>query len=197
LYNGSTFGGKTVETFEGGANSKSAGGDATSTGYYIRKFLDPSAEKMQNLYPSTSDQDWIFIRYAEVLLNYAEAQNEAAGPDASVYEAINRLRQRPSVNQPPLPNGMSQDEMRQQIRNERRVELSFEEHRFFDIRRWGIAKQVLNGPVYGMKITKTGNTFTYERVTVETRSFPDKLQVLPIPQAEVDKNPAAKQILGW
>jgi hypothetical protein len=198
LYNGSVFGGKTVETFEGGANSKSVSDDASNTGYYIRKFLDPSEAKMTQLYPNTSEQDWIFIRYAEVLLNYAEAQNEAVGPDATVYDAINQVRSRPSVNQPPLPAGLSQADMRQRIRNERRVELSFEEHRYFDIRRWDIAKEVLNGPVYGMKITKTGaNTFNYERIVFENRVFQDKHLVLPIPQAEIDKNPAAKQIAGW
>jgi hypothetical protein len=197
LYNGSEFGGKKVETFEGGANSKSVSDDASNTGYYIRKFLYPSAEKMAQLYPSTSDQDWIFLRYAEVLLNYAEAHNEAVGPDATVYDAINQLRSRPSVNQPPLPAGLSQADMRQRIRNERRVELSFEEHRYFDIRRWGIAKEVLNGPLYGMKITKTATGFNYERIIFENRVFQDKMVVLPIPQAEIDKNPAAKQIAGW
>lgn len=197
LHNGSVFSGKPVETFDGGANSKAAGPDGTNTGYYLRKFLDPRPEKVANLYPSTSDQDWIFFRYAEVLLNYAEAQNEAAGPDATVYNAINMLRTRPGVNMPALPVGLSKDEMRQRIRNERRVELAFEEHRFFDVRRWGIAKQVLNGPAQGMKITKTGNTFTYTRFTFENRVFLDKMIVLPIPQAEIDKNPAAKQIAGW
>jgi hypothetical protein len=197
LYNGSVFGGKTVETFEGGANSKSVSDDASNTGYYIRKYLNPSMEKMTQLYPNTSDQDWIYIRYAEVLLNYAEAQNEAVGPDATVYDAINQVRSRPSVNQPPLPAGLSQADMRLQIRNERRVELSFEEHRYFDIRRWGIAKDVLNGPMYGMKITQNGNAFTYERIVFEERVFLDKMVVLPIPQSEIDKNPAAKQIAGW
>jgi hypothetical protein len=197
LYNGSVFGGKTVETFEGGANSKSVSDDASNTGYYIRKYLNPSMEKMTQLYPNTSDQDWIYIRYAEVLLNYAEAQNEAVGPDATVYDAINQVRSRPSVNQPPLPAGLSQADMRLQIRNERRVELSFEEHRYFDIRRWGIAKHVLNGPMYGMKITQNGNAFTYERIVFEERVFLDKMVVLPIPQSEIDKNPAAKQIAGW
>ncbi|HZF63360.1 MAG TPA: RagB/SusD family nutrient uptake outer membrane protein [Chitinophagaceae bacterium] len=197
LYNGSVFGGKTVETFEGGANSKSVSDDASNTGYYIRKYLNPSMEKMTQLYPNTSDQDWIYIRYAEVLLNYAEAQNEAVGPDATVYDAINQVRSRPSVNQPPLQAGLSQADMRMQIRNERRVELSFEEHRYFDIRRWGIAKDVLNGPMYGMKITQNGNAFTYERIVFEERVFLDKMVVLPIPQSEIDKNPAAKQIAGW
>ncbi len=67
----------------------------------------------------------------------------------------------------------------------------------FHVRRWGIAKQVLNGPTYGMKITKTGNGYTYERIVFENRVFLDKMVVLPIPQAEIDKNPAAKQIAGW
>jgi hypothetical protein len=201
LYNGSIFGEgasrDTIETFEGGDNSASASGDASNTGYYIRKFLDPSYAKMTQLYPSTSDQDWIFLRYAEVLLNYAEAQNEAVGPDESVYIAINQVRARPSVNQPPLPAGLSQTDMRERIRNERRVELSFEDQRFFDIRRWGIAKQVLNGPIYGMKITQAGNGFNYERIVFEERVFTDKMMVLPIPQSEIDKNKAVKQIAGW
>jgi hypothetical protein len=195
LYNGAVFGGDTVETFVGGANTK--GDDATNTGYNIRKFLYESPDKMEQLYPSTSDQDWIFIRYAEVLLNYAEAQNEAVGPDQSVYDAVNMIRSRQSVNQPQLTPGLSQADMRQRIRNERRVELSFEEHRYFDIRRWGIAKDVLNGPVYGMKITPNGNAFTYERIVFENRVFLDKMVVLPIPQSEIVKNPAAKQIAGW
>ena len=87
--------------------------------------------------------------------------------------------------------------MRLRIQNERRVELCFEEHRFFDIRRWDIAKTVLNGPLYGMKITKSGTTFNYERIIFENRVFLDKMIVLPIPQVEIDKNPAAKQIAGW
>ena len=87
--------------------------------------------------------------------------------------------------------------MREKIRNERRIELAFEEHRFFDIRRWGIAESLLNGPLYGMRIEKDGDNYTYTKFEFETRSFPSKLYVLPIPQNEIDKNPAAKQILGW
>lgn len=192
FYNGSTFAGKTVETFEGGSNSKAAGTDATNTGYYLRKFHDPA---ITVLYPNSSDQDWIYIRYAEVLLNYAEAQNEAVGPDATVYDAIKQLRDRAGIS--PLVAGLSKEDMRTRIRNERRVELAFEEHRFFDIRRWGIAKQVLNGPIRGMRITKTGPTFTYTPFVFETRTFTDKMYVMPIPQFEVDRNPSAGQIGGW
>jgi hypothetical protein len=76
------------------------------------------------------------------LLNYAEAKNEASGPDASVYSAINAIRKRAGM--PDLEAGLSKDQMRAKIRNERRIELAFEEHRFFDIRRWKIAESLLN-----------------------------------------------------
>ncbi len=164
------------------------------TGYFLRKFHDEDLV----LYATNSDQDWIFIRYAEVLLNYAEAQNEASGPDGSVYDAINTIRSRPSVNMPSLPAGLSQSEMREKIRNERRIELAFEEHRYFDIRRWGIANQVYND-MQAMDIVKNPDgTFTYQvRHNYEIRDFVEKMNVIPIPQDEIDKNPEANQILGW
>lgn len=192
VYNGSTFRGHVMEMYPGGADVTTQPEDS-KTGYNLRKFHD----ERYTIYTKSSDQDWVYIRYAEVLLNYAEAQNEAGGPDASVYDAINAIRKRSSTNMPDLPAGLSKDEMRNRIRNERRVELAFEEHRFFDIRRWRIAESLLNGPVYGLKIEKVGNSFSYTRYPFETRSFPFKMYVFPIPQSEIDKNPAAKQIAGW
>ncbi len=187
VHNGATFRGREVELFEGGQDRS-----FIHTSYFLRKFHDEDLV----IYSQSSDQDWIFMRYAEVLLNYAEAKNEASGPDASVYNAINAIRDRAGM--PDLPEGLSQDQMRAEIRNERRIELAFEEHRFFDIRRWRIAEDVLNGPILGMKITRNENgTFNYEKVEFEERNFPYKLHVLPIPQDEIDKNPAAEQILGW
>lgn len=190
VHNGSTFRGRVIELFAGGADVTGRAED-TKTGYILRKFH----EEQYVLYTKSSDQDWIFIRYAEVLLNYAEAKNEASGPDATVYSAINAIRKRAGM--PDLETGLSKDQMRAKIRNERRIELAFEEHRFFDIRRWKIAESLLNGPLYGIKMTKSGNTITYTRYAFENRGFPSKLYVLPIPQSEVDKNPAAKQIAGW
>ncbi|MEO6685150.1 MAG: RagB/SusD family nutrient uptake outer membrane protein [Dyadobacter sp.] len=190
VYNGSTFRGHVMEMYDGGADVTHQPED-TQTGYQTRKFHD----ERYTIYTKSSDQDWIFIRYAEVLLNYAEAQNEATGPDASVYEAINAIRKRAGM--PALDAGLSKSEMRDKIRNERRVELVFEEHRFFDIRRWGIAQSLLEGPVYGLKIAKTASGMTYTKYPFETRHFPSKLVVFPIPQSEMDKNPAAKQIAGW
>lgn len=193
VHNGSTFRGRVIELFAGGADVTGRAED-TKTGYILRKFH----EEQYVLYTKSSDQDWIFIRYAEVLLNYAEAKNEASGPDQSVYDAINAIRSRASVNMPPLTAGLTKDQMRDKIRNERRIELAFEEHRFFDIRRWKIAESLLNNVgLIGMKMTKSGSTITYTRYVFETRGFPSKLYVLPIPQSEIDKNPAAKQINGW
>lgn len=192
VYNGSTFRGHVMEMYPGGADVTNQPEDSR-TGYNIRKFH----EEKYPIYTKTCDQDWTFIRYAEVLLNYAEAQNEAIGPDASVYAAVNAVRQRPSTNMPPLSGGLSKTQMRDRIRNERRIELAFEEHRFFDIRRWRIAETLLNGPLYGTKYAKTGNTITYTRYAFENRSFPFKMYVFPIPQSEIDKNPALKQIAGW
>jgi len=191
VHNESTFRGRVIEMYEGGREGDP--GAFMTTRYFLRKFHDENLI----LYSHSSDQDWIFIRYAEVLLNYAEAQNEAVGPDASVYDAINQIRQRVGI--PDLDAGLGQSEMRDKIRNERRIELAFEEHRFFDIRRWGIAQNLLDGkPVYGMTITKNPDgSFSYAKMEVETRSFPERLYVLPIPQSEVDKAPTLKQINGW
>ncbi|MCM4157279.1 RagB/SusD family nutrient uptake outer membrane protein [Gramella sp. AN32] len=187
VHNGATFRGREVELFVGGRDI-----NFIHTGYFLRKFHNEDLV----IYSQSSDQDWIFMRYAEVLLNYAEAQNEATGPDGTVYDAINSIRSRAGM--PDLPQGLTKDSMREEIRNERRIELAFEEHRFFDIRRWRIAEDLLNGPLLGMKITRNEDgSFTYEKDEFEQRNFPYKLYVLPIPQDEIDKNPEAEQILGW
>jgi hypothetical protein len=112
----------------------------------------------------------ILIRYAEVLLNYAEAQNEAGGPDSSVYAAVNEVRSR--VGMPNLPPALGQAEMRARIRNERRVELCFEAmHRYLDIVRWRVGVQEINGLQAG-----TGVTYV----------FADHNHLWPIPQSEID-----------
>jgi len=190
VYNGSTFRGHVMQMYPGGDDVTGQPEDS-KTGYQLRKFAD----ERYAVYTKSSDQDWLYIRYAEVLLNYAEAQNEVSGPDQSIYSALNVIRSRAGM--PNLPQGLSKDDLRTRIRNERRVELAFEEHRFFDIRRWHIAESLLNGPLYGLKIQKTATGFTYTRYAFENRQFPSKLNVFPIPQSEVDKNPAAKQINGW
>ena len=158
------------------------------TGYYLRKFLN-DAYPIDNPWSVAGAQPWIYMRYAEILLNYAEAQNEAVGPDQSVYSAINSIRARASVNMPPLPAGLSQTDMRTAIQNERRVELAFEEHRFYDVRRWKIADQTENVPAYGMSVAVNAaapSGFTYtKKVALTGRTFSTKEYWLPIPLAEI------------
>jgi hypothetical protein len=145
-------------------------------------------------------QPWIYLRYAEVLLNYAEAQNEAVGPDASVYSAVNLVRQRASVNQPALLAGLSQSDMRDAIRRERQVELAFEEHRFYDVRRWKIADVTENVPAYGVTVVVgTGGSYVYTRkVALSGRLFAEKNYWLPIPRAEIQaSNDQLSQNFGY
>ncbi len=194
LYEGAIFRERAIETRLGGLDGIEKNGDATKTGYYMRKFLDEAKEDYANVQGSNN---WIVMRYAEVLLNYAEAQNEDAGPDANVYNAMNELRAR--VNMPPLPAGLNKDQMRERIRNERRVELAFEEHRFFDVRRWGIAEDVLNKPIHGIRIGPNGELSGpgFGIIETENRTFLPRHYLAPIPQSEIDKNPKLEQNPGY
>lgn len=125
-------------------------------------------------YSTRSDQDWIHIRYADVLLMYAEARNELNGPDASVYDAINMVRARPGVDMPPLPDGLSQEEMRTRIMTERRVEFALEGIRWGDIKRWRLAE------TYIPTIVDPGGA---QRLFDASKHY-----LLPIPQKEIDVN---------
>ena len=202
LYNGAQYRDRAIETFlPGGKDSKDGNENwnTSKTGYCLKKFLNP-AYPINNPWDVAGFQPWVYMRYAEVLLNYAEAQNEAAGPDASVYAAINQIRQRPGVGMPALPAGLNQAQMRTRIRNERRVELAFEEHRFYDVRRWKIANVTENVPAYGISVTKQSNgTFTYApQVALAGRSFADKNYWLPIPLAEIQaSNNKLTQNMGY
>lgn len=188
LFNGAPYRDRAVETFlPGGRDSKDgpSNWNTSKTGYYLRKFIDEDMP-INNPWNIAGLQPWIYFRYAEILLNYSEAQNEAVGPDATVYNAINTIRARPGVGMPPLPAGLSKDQMRERIRNERQVELAYEEHRFYDVRRWKIADVTENVPAYGITITKTGNSFSYtKKIALEGRKFETKHYWLPIPRAEI------------
>jgi hypothetical protein len=196
IYNGSKWAGATINTHVGsGVDGLNFNTASTKTGYYVAKLLDENATLITSYKPGS--HYWIFMRYAEALLNYAEAQNEALGqPDASVYNAINQVRARKNVNMPPLPAGLSKEEMRQRIRHERRIELAFETHRFWDLRRWRIGTQE-GTAAYGMRITKTGTTFNYEKFLVENRVYRPAFDLFPIPQSEIEKDPALIQNTGY
>lgn len=181
---------RAVETFEGGQDNVATNPNSTKTGYYLRKFLSEAATyNITN--PAQRRRPWVHFRYAEILLNHAEALNEAVGPTSDVYTSVNLVRMRGGL--PALPNGLSQEQMRQRIRNERRVELAFEEHRFFDVRRWKLGETLFNGPVRGMRITRSGTTLTYTPFFVETRVFTSKNYFYPIAQTELNRAPALQQ----
>jgi hypothetical protein len=166
-------------------------------GYCCRK-LWPEVYKQGS--SQTALVNYFFFRYGEILLNYAEAQNEAAGPDASVYVAINQIRSRAGM--PDLPAGLSQSQMRSRIRNERAVELAFEDHRWYDLLRWKQGVNIINGPISGMdiKLLRDG-TFKYRKKVlppVFDRVFKDYMHLLPIPRLEIQKSKGIlKQNPGW
>lgn len=194
LHDGSPWKGTTIQTYEGGNANQSSNNDRSRTSYGLKKFMDESLVTAAQVYQG-QDNNWIFYRYADVLLMYAEAQNEAVGPDGSVYSAINQVRQR--AGQPGLPSGLSQSQMRDRIHNERRVEMVFEESRFWDVRRWKQGMTYFNGPVNRIKIIKTGSVLTYTVEPYENRTYKEYQNVFPIPQFEMDKNPKLKQNLGY
>ena len=208
LYNGAPWLQTSLQLFQGGQNEPNNGQVESLTGYYMHKFMGYSetTATFQN-----HNEDWIAFRYAEVLLNYAEAENEYSGADNNVYAALVALRKRAGITAgsnklyglPPM-GSVSPDSMRNLIHNERRIELAFEEHRFFDIRRWKIAGDgpaVMNQPRRGVIITTSFGANTYTPTTVLPNIFPgtftSKRYLYPIPYDEVAKNPQMKQNPGW
>ena len=193
LMNGVLFKGKRIATYPGGADA-TPNPNATKTGYYLRKFLNENVNIQTG---GGSDGHVVpLFRLAEIYLNYAEALNEydPTNPDIAVY--LNKIRERVSL--PDVPSGLTQEQMRTLIHHERRVELAFEEHRFWDVRRWKVASSTLGAPVKGVKITQddAGN-FTYSPVQVEQRVFQPKMYWYPIPQSEVLKLHHWEQNKGW
>ena len=178
----------------------------TVTGYLLGKFVDPAVYDATalTLGAGQGNQPWIKLRYAEILLNYAEAINEAQGPE-NANDAINLIRTRAGM--PVLPAGLNQAVMRLRIQNERKVELSFEEHRFWDVRRWKIASITNNITAMGVSITKDGsNTLQYNYVVPNTggnldydpvRVFKEANYFFPIPLSEIAADPNLTQNPGY
>lgn len=205
IYNGSKYSNRTaaledVWTYDGAPQD--GYNVMTVTGYYCRKMCD---EKTSNANKINTQRGLPLIRYAEILLNYAEAINETGKPDEAA-DIIKQIRERAGIEAGTdemygLKAGMTKDEMREIIRNERRIELSFEDHRFFDVRRWMTAMDVLNGFNKAMKITKTGPAYTYNEIDVEAagrrRNFRPEMYLLPIYREEITKSPQMIQNPGW
>jgi len=175
-----------------------SGGDNTDTGYYLRKGIDPRycVSGGNNL----NGADYLIFRYAEVLLSYAEGQNEAVGPDASVYNAINAIRTRSAL--PNLAAGMTQAQMRTAIKRERRLELFWEERRWYDlIRTKDIETIMLNGKKSkGMRIDLKSGVWVYtvfDCVNGGMTFNAPKNYVFPTPQASIDRNTKLTQNPGY
>ena len=202
LYNGTIWRTLTVESFNGGLNGPPKA-HTTKTGYYLKKYLIESVN-LNPVNPSSQNHYWTIFRYAEILLNYAEAMNEAYGPEVlgaaplanlTALQAVNIVRARTGVAMPAFPGGMTKDAFRTKLRNERRVELAFEDHRFWDVRRWRIADQTT--VIRGVDITKTGNNLTFAPKVVENRFWNDRMYLYPIPQSELFINKNLIQNPGW
>lgn len=187
LHDGAIWMGRETETFANGFDSRGGPVQAwngTLTGYYMKKFLPehilPSGSSLRPTNP------YIFFRYGEILLNYAEAKFEL-GDELTALTYLNMIRSRNGVNMPPVT--ATGDELRQKIYHERRIELALEGHRFFDVRRWGIAMETENKNLLAMVITKAEDgTKTYKIVDLLNRKFLEQHYLLPIPRTEIDKS---------
>ena len=187
LHDGSMWAGRETETWHGGLDSpeSSIGSwNASKTAYAFKKFM------VESIPPSGSsvkpENPWIFFRLAEFYLNYADIMYEL-GNEEQAREYVNKVRARQSVNMPPVT--ASGEKLRDKIRNERRVELAFEGHRFFDVRRWCIADETENRDLLAMNIQKQADgTKTYEVTMLLKRSFLEQHKLVPIPRTEIDKS---------
>jgi len=195
---------------DGWATSKSG---TNPWGYNVRKWVSPDVDRNANT--GTGRRNFPIFRLAEMYLSYAEAMNEyLSAPDATVYQYINLVRNRVSMPQLPiLAADQTKEGMRRRIQNEYRIEFAFEGHRFWDVRRWLIAKSVDNGQLHvlnarpsttelsatGLDINSeaAGVAVLYKPVTIQDRVFTDKHYLMPIPQTEIDKSPNLKQNFGW
>lgn len=204
LYNGSSWWDGEVETYVGGKDYTALNSTAKGcvTGYTLRKHLDPEV-RISGVEKNTY-HDWPMLRFAEVLLTYAEAANEFYGStdddivnEDLIYTCVNQVRARAGL---PAVGDKTKGEMREIIHRERTVELAFEEVRYFDLRRWRKAETILNRPVHGALVTKDESTgdFVYsDPIEVENRVFPERCYYYPIPQSELNKNTALVKNPGW
>lgn len=198
FYDGAMFQGREVECFLPGGKDSPDGPieawNATTTGYYARKFGNESI--IQPRGQNVGNTPWPHFRYNEILLNYAEA-NYFLGNEDICRDYINMIRSRPSVEMPPITS--SGDELLKKLQHERKIELFLEGHRYFDVRRWKIAPDVLTFDAKKVDIYKDpetgGKVYTYS--TILENNFPEKMYYLPIPQGEMEKNPNLEQNPGY
>jgi hypothetical protein len=203
LYNGSQWEGREIETFVGGTDGfvefqqASSTGAHTPTGYYLRKYLQ---EGYADFVTKGSYQYDAVIRYAEVLLNKAEAyaQLDYAQYQAEAMEALNEVRQRVNLPAKSFSDAPNKEEFMNLLRKERCVELAGEGFRYWDLRRWRLAANVIHGKnASGVKITQnTDGAFDYEKVNVDggtQRVFFERYYYFSLPTAEIANNDAINE----
>ncbi|HYQ57792.1 MAG TPA: RagB/SusD family nutrient uptake outer membrane protein [Draconibacterium sp.] len=182
LYHGATWSDETINVILGQRDNPVGNANSTPTGYYVRKYIPENI--LANDHSGSSYRNWIVIRYAEILLNYAEAMNESSGPSSEVYDALNQIRHRAGITgnvEDRTDLISSKENMRKFIRKERTVELAFEEHRFWDVRRWNVATEALSRDIYGVDVASDG---TISRKVAQKRVFETKMYLYPIPETE-------------
>ncbi len=209
LYNGSSFKGSEIQTYAGGLDNLAVADGGSATGYYLRKYLQEETSFVLNSEVKLRHY-WVVYRYAETLLTYAESMMEAFGSPTytdevfymSAAEAVNLVRANagmPTIESTIIINGGNlQDDFMDALRNEWRVEFAFEDHRFWDIRRWKIGASTQT-EIYGASVTRASSgDLTYQRYQYEKRTWNDRMYLYPIPQTELYNNPnLAPQNTGW
>ncbi len=189
---------RTIEIYRGGRDGMDRD-YGTKTGYYLKKYIDPTLDLRQG---QGSNREWPIFRFADIILIWSEAVNEVWGPiehGDSYLTATTILNQtmvrHGGLEELPL-KGISKEELRERIREERFIELAFEDQRAWDLRRWGIATEVLSQPVYKMEVTMNADsTFNYTKQILEDRYFEDRMNLYPIPQRDVNNGLSQNQ--GW
>jgi len=191
--NNDTWTGRIMEMWEGGTDDPS-NRNSSRTGYYLKKFLNDNLNLVND---AKMNRNWTIFRYADVLLSYAEAMNESFGPDnnngnsLTAREALNKVRNRTGVEMPAIIAQIAPDyqSLKDKIKHERRIELAFEDYRYWDLCRWKDSETVLNQPLMGMKTNKNvDGSFTYIEFQVAGRKFiAPKMYLFPIPQSEIVK----------
>lgn len=205
VYNGASYFKRTQWTYENSGIDAYGATNGSHTGYYNRKAIN---QELTAAEANNSGTDYIDIRFAEVLMNEAEAANEL-GNTTRAYEVLKMIRQRAQIQAGinglyGLTAGMSVAAMRSRLQQERFVEFAFEQKRYWDLRRWKLAGTVLNGVrrhgLAGSKLTDNPLTFKYQQVDLDLQGdlvFKDYMYFAPISRSELQNNPNLEQTKGW
>ena len=196
LYQGSEWNGRAINVIYGQSDNPIGNQNVTPTGYYVRKYIPETI--LSSNHSGTAKRLWRIFTYSEILLSYAEALNEAdyAGNKSLVCNLLDQIRHRGGIigNVANRADLNSQTAMRNFIHKERTIELAFEEHRWWDVRRWNVAGEALGRDIYGIDVAADG---TITRKVAQQRKWQDKFYLYPIPEAEVWKIGQDFQNEGW